>query len=306
MYLPYLRGRQYELIALRELVEKKVLSDKIIPVIEPVRLSTTLVKTMELYGRENRLIAFITNPKVGNFVDEKNEEDNKKLAKDLNDSLQNNNVISMYLLKANSDLPESIDTSGKKVGTICVDSDSIAIYQKYFVQMAAAYNLMPDGSVYRRKIETNRVLLADRFNKRAKNSDYKVNNDEPFSEDHLYYNSDGYIGFADYSIVGSEYSETGFAPYAVAIHIVYFADDNSLRVRHFVSDSNDDIKDPPKKFQEALVKLIKWNEEKKLDTVAMREFQKLYDREAYPGLGTVKKLCIMHHLELIGDYLDKE
>ena len=106
--------------------------------------------------------------------------------------------------------------------------------------------------------------------------------------------------------MGSEYSETGFAPYAVAIHIVYFADDNSLRVRHFVSDSNDDIKDPPKKFQEALVKLIKWNEEKKLDTVAMREFQKLYDREAYPGLGTVKKLCIMHHLELIGDYLDKE
>ena len=306
MYLPYLRGRQYELIALRELVEKKVLSDKIIPVIEPVRLSTTLVKTMELYGRENRLIAFITNPEVGNFVDEKNEENNKKLAKDLNDSLQNNNVISMYLLKANSDLSESSVTSGKKVGTICVDSDSIAIYQKYFAQMAVTYNLMPDGSVYRSKVETNRVLLADRFNKRPKNSDYKVNDDEPFSEDHLYYNSDGYIGFADYSIVGSEYSETGFAPYAVAIHIVYFADDNSLRVRHFVSDSNDDIKDPPKKFQEALVKLIKWNEEKKLDTVAMREFQKLYDREAYPGLGTVKKLCIMHHLELIGDYLDKE
>lgn len=68
MYLPYLRGRQYELIALRELVEKKVLSDKIIPVIEPVRLSTTLVKTMELYGRENRLIAFITNPEVGNLL----------------------------------------------------------------------------------------------------------------------------------------------------------------------------------------------------------------------------------------------
>lgn len=306
MYLAYLRGRQYELIALRELVEKQVLSNKIIPVIEPVRLSTTLVKTIELYGQKNRLIAFITNPKVGNFVDEKNEEDNKKLAKDLDISLQSNNVISMYLLKANSDPVEFNVTSGRRVGTICVDSDSIAIYQKYFAHIAVDYNLMPDESAYRRKIENNRVLLADRFNKRPKNSDYKVNDDEPFSEDHLYYNLDGYIGFADYSIVGSEYSETGFAPYAVAIHIVYFSGDNSLRVRHFVSDSNDDTKDAPKKFQEALVKLIKWNEEMKLDTVAMKEFQKLYDRQAYPGLGTVKKLCIMHHLELIGDYLDKE
>ena len=81
MYLAYLRGRQYELIALRELVEKQVLSNKIIPVIEPVRLSTTLVKTIELYGQKNRLIAFITNPKVGNFVDEKNEEYNGSVVK---------------------------------------------------------------------------------------------------------------------------------------------------------------------------------------------------------------------------------
>ena len=37
-----------------------------------------------------------------------------------------------------------------------------------------------------------------------------------------------------------------------------------------------------------------------------QEFEDLYHREAYPGLGTVKKLSIMHHLELIGRYLDKE
>ena len=32
-----------------------------------------------------------------------------------------------------------------------------------------------------------------------------------FSEDNLYYQEDGYVGFADYSVVGEEYSETGFA-----------------------------------------------------------------------------------------------
>lgn len=102
------------------------------------------------------------------------------------------------------------------------------------------------------------------------------------------------------------YQETGFAPYAVAIHIVYFDNDKSLRIKHFVSDSNDDITDPAGKFQEALYKLILWNKEKKIDTVAMNIFEDLYSREAYPGLGTVKKLSIMHHLELIGQYLDEE
>lgn len=44
MYFPYLRGRQFELIALRELLENGVLSDRIIPIIEPVKLSSTLIK----------------------------------------------------------------------------------------------------------------------------------------------------------------------------------------------------------------------------------------------------------------------
>lgn len=148
--------------------------------------------------------------------------------------------------------------------------------------------------------------MADRFNKQDRNNDYIEIDDEPFSEDHLYYLEDGYVGFADYSVVGKEYNETGFAPYAVAIHIVYFDTDDSLRIKHFVSDSNDDISDPARKFQEALSILIEWNEERKLDTVAMKEFEHLFHREAYPGLGTVKKLSIMHHLELIGRYLDKE
>ena len=67
MYFPYLRGRQFELIALRELVEKDVLSGRIMPIIEPVKLSATLVKTIETYGKHNKQLAIITNPK-GKFL----------------------------------------------------------------------------------------------------------------------------------------------------------------------------------------------------------------------------------------------
>ncbi len=307
MYFPYLRGRQFELIALRELVEKGVLSSKVTPIIEPVKLSSTLVKTIEIYGRNNKQLAIITNPKVGSFNSDAKEEKNQKLKESLSASLkENDSILYMNLLRANSKPEKFVEKHADNMGTICDDKDAIPIYEAYFSETDVKYNLIPDESGFRRKIRKNRVLLADKFNKQDRNNDYIEVDDEPFSDDHLYYLEDGYVGFADYSVVGEEYNETGFAPYAVAIHIVYFDTDDSLRVKHFVSDSNDDISDPAGKFQEALSKLVEWNEEKQLDTVAMKEFEDLYRREAYPGLGTVKKLSIMHHLELIGRYLDKE
>ena len=65
MYFPYLRGRQFELIALRELVEKGVLSNRITPIIEPVKLSSTLVKTIEALEEEYTTIrAGRANPHI--------------------------------------------------------------------------------------------------------------------------------------------------------------------------------------------------------------------------------------------------
>ena len=166
------------------------------------------------------------------------------------------------------------------------------------------YNVIPDKGDFRRRIRPNRVMCEDHFPKQTRNIDYSDIETEFFSSDHLYYADDGYKGFADYSVVGEEYSETGFAPYAVAIHIVYFDTKNILRIAHFVSDSNDDISDPARKFAEAVKKLVEWNKTMKLDTVGIREFEAAYRNKTYPGLGVVKKYSIMHHLELMSKYLD--
>lgn len=49
MYFPYLRGRQFELIAIRELLEADRISEKIIPIIEPVKPTSTLLKTIQQF-----------------------------------------------------------------------------------------------------------------------------------------------------------------------------------------------------------------------------------------------------------------
>ena len=74
--------------------------------------------------------------------------------------------------------------------------------------------------------------------------------------------------------------------------------------RNFISDSNVGIDDPAGKFGEALEKLVTWCKEKGVqETLGLKGFYDCYESGKYPGLGTVKKYSIMHHLELISDFL---
>ena len=49
MYFPYLRGRQNELLCLRELLDRNKLSNTIVPVIEPVRCNSTFFTTIKKF-----------------------------------------------------------------------------------------------------------------------------------------------------------------------------------------------------------------------------------------------------------------
>lgn len=305
MYFPYLRGRQFELIAIRELLEKGQLSPKVIPIIEPVRASSTLIRTLSLCNQKQQPVAFIINPLVGSFVAEFNESEQQK---ELLDELRKDNIIKAYIVNSKiSTIAHRLslfDTSIDKALFVLDKRDYLDEFIKTLNGIKPKFNLTPDEREYRRNIRDNRVILNDSFNAMERNSDYS---DEPefFSSDHLYFDSEGCCGFSDYSIVGNKFSEAGFAPYCLVIHIVYFNENNELMIRHFSSKSNEDIKDPANKFREALESLLEWNQVARLNTYAMRQFKKFYDDGVYPGLGTVKKLSIMHHIELINGFLNR-
>lgn len=308
MYFPYVRGRQNELLALRELVENNLLSIHILPVVEPVKLSSTLSKTMEAFIKKEKKLGIVCNPAVGSFNSDMRDDDNSNKQKFLN-MLDNEYIIKSHIMKKRS--AAQIATWEQKKGVKKSDwiiisnaRDCIEEYSDIFSKTAPQFVLIPDE--FRRKIRLNKVLFEDRFEKCDRNSDYQKNDDEFFSEDILFYKDEGFLGFGDYSVIGKDYLESGFAPYAVAIHIIYFAEDNSLRVHHFVSDSNDDIQNPAMKFYEAVRKLAKWIEKNDIKpTMGLQAFLEHYKNQTYPGLGSVKKLSLMHHLELVGKYLDE-
>ena len=70
MYYPYLRGRQNELLCLRELLEAKKLSKCVTPVLEPVKFSSTFVSTLKKFAENERQNILIMNPAVGKIEDE--------------------------------------------------------------------------------------------------------------------------------------------------------------------------------------------------------------------------------------------
>ena len=222
---------------------------------------------------------------------------------------QDNSIVRGFIIDSNTEQVMN-DWRGQVqsddyILTLCLDPDTIKYYQAARIDKTSIRVVVPYSLAFHR-IRKHRILVDDKFNKKPRNSDYLDEDDEFFSSDYLFIDENNeYIGFSDYSVIGEEYSEAGFAPYAVAIHIVYFDSENNLRIHHFVSENNDDITDPAGKFYEALEKLVIWNRTMKLDTMGIRKFEGIYDAQTYPGLGVVKKLSIMHHLELLGRFLDE-
>ncbi len=66
MYYPYLRARQFELIALRELVTEDALQNRVVPILEPVkRTFNNFDLAFRVFAESNQKAFIIINPDVG-------------------------------------------------------------------------------------------------------------------------------------------------------------------------------------------------------------------------------------------------
>ena len=68
MYFPYLRGKRYELIAIKKLINDKKINDKILPIIEPVNEKSSDFNNFVMYmiAHKKKFVA-IQNPQVGSY-----------------------------------------------------------------------------------------------------------------------------------------------------------------------------------------------------------------------------------------------
>ena len=307
MYYPYLRGKQFELIALREFSKETPTPSHVCPIIEPVKSSFNGLKTaIDALSSKKISFALVLNPSDGDFRRE--QQDilvNLPFLKELG------GWTPAFIYKGDGSRIETYIATNSLNDVMIIFQDSIDLSKEDVSQLLGnnsvkyvVANLDRDRRNRRLLAKSGKDLirLDDQFHEQPRNADYQDIPEEKFTEEHKYYSEEGYNGFADYVTLPSNFKESGMLPYAVAIHMTYQKNEDEIFVRHFVSDHNSDNTNIPGKFYEAAIKLKAFYSGIQ-GTHASSELIAILDANRYPGLGVLKKLSIKNHLELIENYL---
>ncbi|MQS75383.1 sce7725 family protein [Companilactobacillus halodurans] len=300
-YYPYLRGRMYDLLALKELCENRQLSFKIVPIIEPVRDSKELLQTVQTFIKYQQPFGIVANPQVSVYG--------------LNDTklypLPDMRKLSFFhpsaILAADfsSDFLKTVDNQESLL--IVRDYQMLLAYQKTKVLHTVDKVLIPDVARIHRLVPKKAVKLSDPLTFVRHVEDYQLLNDEFFEPADWYRQVDDYHGFGDYSMVGHVYFDKGMPARAISLHLIYVTEDGTLRIHHFVSDSNEKMSGQKQKFFEALNKMVIWCD-KNINglnlTPALTTLLEYRCQDKFPGLGIIKKLSLMHHFQLMGRLLE--
>ena len=294
MYIPYFRGKQFDLIGLRESVSSGLIGKNTIPLVEPVRDSKQLLKTLEAFIKHQHEILVVANPEVGQV---------QKGMPRLYDWVvyyDSPYVIPVYITDNNLKAEEIQGSEYAFLSTRYIGRMLKELLERHTPKV----HIISDSARLRRVVKDNRILLTDPFTKLNSGADYLELEDEFYCNDHKFFQEDGYIGFSNYGIDGKHYYDKGFPSRTVVLHILYMDKFGSVRIKHFTSDSNDSYGDGQVKFREALGKLVRWQQyfSKEVPlTVGLRELISYHANEEYPGPGTIKKLLVMHQMELMKD-----
>lgn len=314
MYYPYFRGKQFELITVRECAPL-IASAGFVPIIEPVREQTAgLKKALEALCDAGAHAIVIANPQIGDLAE--NDDD---ITTFISSEFRDNQSIHFGFIVTDSMSVGHVENAfdefgGHRTAIIHYGFSEPKLLGHLATQREVSTNIFVDGAtgkLYQRHFKTRgkRVLLRDGFEIR-RNRDHP---DEPefFSDLHITFEDERMNGFGDFLTVGDEYLESGGPAYTIAIHLTFIDDsrDEAMYVQHFKSIRQDTPKDPAGKFAEAVDKLIQAVDRpgsRYIESEAIGEFRRLHEAGHYPGLGYVKKLSMKHHLETLAAFLQSE
>ncbi|RLD61508.1 MAG: hypothetical protein DRJ05_02455 [Bacteroidetes bacterium] len=308
MYYPLLRARQFELIALRELAIEGITQGYITPILEPVKKSqNNLNLACRVFKQQEQQSYLIVNPTVG----ELSSDDDFFLEYIANHA--EGILIPAFHYRSNANyIRQSINNHGlSNCMIICQkdvsadDNDFVNLVQQKEI---SSINVEDPGrnralNRFLRGLNKNYIRLDDFFEKQARNSDFLNIEEHRFSEEHLYYKDEGFMGFSDFTVLPSEYTAGGSTPRAVVIHLTYLNGQNQIWIRHFTSYSNDSIANVQGKFAEAALKAVTYCRENHLTNSAIQELENYFEDEHYPGLGVTKKIYIKNHILVVREYL---
>ncbi|EKN6165861.1 sce7725 family protein [Yersinia enterocolitica] len=316
MYCPYLYARGSELLALRDLVAKKIDVSTLLPIIEPVKGNTTsLVKCLETWGNahaKNSAIV-ICNPSQIDFhteprnVDVLNGEISSVFSKypslikgvlvnaghtksqidSLINGLKGNRIALLYNNPTISDHDFGLLMADLRIDYHVVLNNKVSSMQHSLIPISKFIN------------------INDNFNKLGRNADYSV--PEPFSDEYKKIGT-SFIGVGDYTITGRVLELGGGQPSAVAAHLIYKHPANSnIWIEHFVSnDITRGSSDVATKFLQVAKKIVTQASARKTEfgyNIGLQYYNNAHVNSYFPGLPKNKEYQMIHHMCLMMDVI---
>ena len=308
MYYPLLRGKQYELIALKEFAEANPENTFLCPIIEPVRvLNDALVRAAGVLSKNRINYCVILNPVRGDYAIQSSRFEVPAFLEKF-EGLDIKPIPAFYADGKCAEVQREIEYLGlKDVMIIFEESFDMEIADSLCTHDSVSYIVCfkadsKSNSRYLMKTGKNIIRLDDRFIVRKPNTAYRGVDEDAYSEEFYYYKEDKFYGFSDYCVLSKEFIEGGTTPTAIAIHLSYRKREDAIWVRHFVSDEAFDTQNIRSKFGNAMKHLKEFYAE--TNTKPTQAVQQLIDNSGkYPGLGVLKKVTVLSHIQLISTIL---
>lgn len=314
MYLPFLRGKLYELKAIKEFIEESYGGDfgcHIMPIIEPVKKDIRpLMSCVEVMGKAKTPFAVVLNSRMGDF--QRTAFDVPSFVSDV--KIQGVNWTPAFEVNGNANVG-AIEAAIREYGFSnvmliffsIVDLDDAKIrglVNNEAVKYVVAMNLTQRPPIIAELKEAGKEIIniEDCFPDKTPNNAYRNNPDEFFTDTFSYYKSlFGLFGFSDFTALARNFREGGVLPQVVVIHMTYRKSDKVVNVHHFLSDSRNGSNNIRQEFREAKEKIPPFYTDKPT-TLSVDQISRM----DYPGLGAIKKYSIKNHFELMSRILHEK
>ncbi|WP_136247519.1 sce7725 family protein [Halomonas borealis] len=306
MYYPYLYGRKYELLALRDFATNHPGDRNVSPVVEPLKSDVgDLKRAIQRLSSQNFPLTVILNPVRGEFRDQAN--------------------LSGWLSSLTSQVTPTVDFTP---ALLCDDRVSYADVDNFLNQFRSGSAVLVYNSPALSAIEVSRldqdsrvglqvikaggiepqargglspqktIEILDCFNAQTRNADY--GGAEFFSRQYLGFRQAS-CGYGDFTVLSTAIPGSGGPPGAVVVHATYKEPNSGeVWVEHFVSAETDrEAGTVEGKFLDAAGQLCRQVASRPGEfgaNVAISSYQAQVAGNRSPGLGGNKRQQILHHI----------
>jgi len=305
VYFPYLRGKQTEILAVRE-SSGFLAAGRIVPVFEPTNVKPLAEARFLRIAQDGVRFAVIVNSAHGT-VGIPSESDVAQLINRI-EAQNPGMVLPAFEIRSDADLAGLTQFAQQFASRRCVIVHRDHNLSGGALQGAtrplgqAPVQILREGGPAESAIRSLRsagiVLLRDGFRRRDRNADYPSLSS--FDDLFYTYRRRRFHGFSDFSIVGDHFGRGG-NPQTVALHLTE-PSQNNIVTNHFVS------RYPPASvaisvhYLDALALLKAYTgvpANAPFDTQGVGLFLESFRRGSYHALWKPKQWSMMHHMEFI-------